>query len=81
MSTAKPHVCSYTTKPHCDICGKETPIFSESGYTHCACRDCFDISVSSDTRKPELCLLCKDAGCDDTGNSTCDRDDLEGCEG
>jgi hypothetical protein len=27
----------------------------ESGYTHCACRDCMDTTVSSNVRKPELC--------------------------
>lgn len=34
-----------------------------SGYTYCACRDCFDETVSSDDSKPELCELCEDAGC------------------
>lgn len=36
-----------------------------SGYTPCACRDCMDITVSSDTSKPELCSECKEAGCED----------------
>lgn len=49
-----------------------------SGYTDCACRDCFDISISSDITRPELCLLCKDAGCDATGESECERTDDEG---
>lgn len=35
-----------------------------SGYTPCACRDCMDITVSSDTAKPELCAECADAGCE-----------------
>lgn len=35
----------------------------ESGYTHCACRDCMDTTVSSDVSKPELCSECKEAGC------------------
>lgn len=35
-----------------------------SGYTHCACRDCFDTVVSSDDTKPELCSLCEEAGCE-----------------
>jgi hypothetical protein len=34
-----------------------------SGYTPCACRDCTDITVSSDTSKPELCTECTEAGC------------------
>jgi hypothetical protein len=46
-----------------------------SGYTRCACRDCMDLAISSDTSKPELCLLCKDAGCDDSGQSECARED------
>lgn len=35
-----------------------------SGYTHCACRDCMDVAVSSDVSKPELCGLCEEAGCE-----------------
>lgn len=35
-----------------------------SGYTNCACRDCFDVSISSDTSKPELCGECKSAECE-----------------
>lgn len=35
----------------------------QSGYTPCACRDCMDVTVSSDTSNPELCTECKDAGC------------------
>lgn len=34
-----------------------------SGYTPCACRDCMDVTVSSDTSKPELCSECTEAGC------------------
>jgi len=34
-----------------------------SGYTNCACRDCMDVTVSSDTSKPELCSECQEAGC------------------
>lgn len=45
-----------------------------SGYTECACRDCFDVSISSDVRYPELCLLCK-PGCDAEGDTECSRDD------
>jgi hypothetical protein len=45
-----------------------------SGLTNCACRDCGDVSISSDTRHPELCLLCKDAGCK-PNNGECQRQD------
>ena len=62
-----------------------------SGYTHCGCRDCFDIAISSDMTKQELCLLCEDADCrvwDGTESSfewECQRldgidIDLEDCE-
>jgi hypothetical protein len=50
----------------------------KSGYTDCACRDCFDIAVSDDMAKPDLCNLCEDAGCDETGQSECARDDAYG---
>ena len=49
-----------------------------SGYTHCACRDCMDPTVSNDTRKPELCSDCLDAGCDADSGSECARDDAYG---
>ena len=35
-----------------------------SGYTPCACRDCMELAISSDVKKPELCHACKRAGCD-----------------
>ena len=35
-----------------------------SGYTECACRDCFEIAISENETKPELCSECEDAGCD-----------------
>jgi len=47
----------------------------KSGYTHCACRDCFDITVSADMAKPELCWACEEAGCDEQGEHECRRDD------
>jgi hypothetical protein len=50
-----------------------------SGYTDCACRDCFDIAVSSDMSRPELCLLCKDAGCA-ANDGECQRADAYGDE-
>lgn len=48
-----------------------------SGYTNCACRDCFDIAVSSDQCRPGLCGDCEDAGCDPHGAGDCARVDLE----
>lgn len=36
-----------------------------SGYTHCACRDCFELVVSNDMSKPDFCSDCKKAGCPD----------------
>jgi hypothetical protein len=36
----------------------------QSGYTHCACRDCMDVTVSSDTSKPKVCDECFLAGCE-----------------
>lgn len=50
-----------------------------SGYTHCACRDCFDLLVSSDTRKPALCSDCEEAGCEMNGGECC-REDAYGSE-
>jgi hypothetical protein len=49
-----------------------------SGYTPCACRDCFDVAISSDVRHPELCAPCADAGCDADGTEECQRDDAYG---
>ena len=64
-----------------------------SGYTHCACRDCFDTAISNDMADPELCSLCEDAGCTretdalDSGCATlsssemeCQRSDAYGCD-
>jgi len=50
-----------------------------SGYTPCACRDCFDLSISDDVRKPELCSDCKAAGCE-AGRGECQRPDAYGME-
>lgn len=55
---------------------------STSGYTHCACRDCFDETISDDVSDPELCSLCHEAGCDrevDDGGECC-RMDAYGCD-
>lgn len=50
----------------------------ESGYTHCACRDCMDTTVSSNVRKPELCAECKDAGCESFAPDSADYNALPG---
>lgn len=34
-----------------------------SDYTPCACRDCMNTAVSSNTANPELCSECEEAGC------------------
>lgn len=38
-----------------------------SGYTDCACRDCFETVVSDDMAHPDLCDACEEAGCDGEG--------------
>ena len=50
-----------------------------SGYTDCACRDCFDVAISSDIEacRPGLCGECEDAGCDPHGSEECRRVDLD----
>jgi hypothetical protein len=50
---------------------------AQSGYTACACRDCMDVSISNRIDTPELCLLCKGAGCE-PNNGECQRDDAYG---
>lgn len=45
-----------------------------SGYTHCACRDCFEIAISTYDDTPALCHECEDAGCDSEGESECQCD-------
>ncbi len=44
-----------------------------AGYTHCPCHDCFDVTVSSDTSKPELCSDCEESDCDSGGETECNR--------
>lgn len=39
----------------------------ESGYTHCACRDCFNITVAGEDFYEELCAECARAECDGDG--------------
>lgn len=36
----------------------------ESGYTPCACRDCMDVTTSTDVTQPELCGQCEEADCE-----------------
>lgn len=59
-----------------------------SGYTPCACRDCFDETISADMSKPELCSACFEAGCAHytagkpslyRNSYECQRDDAYGC--
>ena len=50
-----------------------------SGYSNCACRDCFDVAVSDDVIHPDLCGDCEEAGCDAEGGEECQRDDAYGC--
>ena len=51
-----------------------------SGYTDCACRDCFNVAVSDNTAHPELCADCADTGCSPNGDAECCRSDAYGCE-
>lgn len=63
--------------------GVQPETVPQSGYTACACRDCMDTAVSSDTSKPELCAECEQAGCvtvavlvaDLVVSADCQRDD------
>ncbi len=34
-----------------------------SGYTYCACRDCFETVVSTDVVNPDYCDECQEEGC------------------
>lgn len=47
-------------------------IEATSGYVHCSCLECMDVTVA--TSAGELCCSCEDAGCD--GDSGCQRDDI-----
>ena len=40
-----------------------------SGYVHCACRDCFELTIGRINM--ELCDLCSRAGCDSAGKHEC----------
>jgi hypothetical protein len=39
-----------------------------------------DIAISNDITAPELCLLCKGADCDATGESECERTEATACQ-
>lgn len=40
-----------------------------SGYTACACRDCFEIAIGT---PGSLCLACRKAGCTPDNETECD---------
>lgn len=44
-----------------------------SGYTQCACRDCFEIAISDDENVPAFCWECEEAGCEH--DEECRRED------
>ena len=41
-----------------------------SGYTHCACRDCFEIAIGE--AGEALCHGCEEAGCEAGAEAECD---------
>lgn len=50
----------------------------QSGYAHCACRDCMETIVAKNMARPELCDECHTAGCGDPDATTwpeCQRED------
>lgn len=47
---------------------------AESGYSNCACRDCFEIAISDDIAHPDLCHACEEAGCSAEGDEECSCD-------
>lgn len=49
-----------------------------SGYTECACRDCFEIAVSRNVNNPDFCHECEEAGCE--RDAECARPDAYGVE-
>jgi len=42
------------------------------GYRHCACRDCFEITIG---HTGELCSCCEDAGCSTEAECCCEPDE------
>jgi hypothetical protein len=55
-----------------------------TGYTDCACRDCFEIAIAGADNERALCNACGDAGCSpDDGeceapHAYCDGGEAEG---
>lgn len=41
-----------------------------SGYTDCACRDCFEIAITGDDDLKPFCHECETAGCADVHAGT-----------
>lgn len=56
---------------------RTSPARIESGYTHCACRDCFEIAITSGG--PALCHDCTSHGCGNEPDRECQRPDAYGC--
>lgn len=61
---------------------RSTKKHTTSGYVHCACRDCFDITIADySALDAPMCHGCKDAGCSSFGDSECLTDTAYGCDG
>lgn len=52
-----------------------------SGYCDCACRDCFEIAITSDDEKPAFCHACEGAGCELDSECQVETDPEEDPEG
>lgn len=53
----------------------------KSGYVHCACRDCMEVTISSedDAEEGALCLDCEEAGCEAGAGECCvEHEEFEG---
>jgi len=51
----------------------------QSGYTPCACRDCFEVAISNDVTSPDLCNACEDTcGPENSTSSECQADGAYG---
>jgi hypothetical protein len=79
-SVCEPCGQGYVTRPRLKAALEplEAP---QSGYTHCACRDCMETIVAKNMARPELCDDCNAAGCGDPDATTwpdCQRDDVYG---
>lgn len=49
-----------------------------SGYTPCACRDCFEIAISNEVSSPDLCHACEEADCQE--GEECEAPGAYGCD-